>query len=222
MRFLPFAFWITAILFTGLAASLAINLQIAEFYHPVSTKYGDALRPLRWLGVAIPPILIVVFLALRFVRGPLSMREMFIGIGMLGLATALTYVPRVDTNEGPTYYLGDTAYLIPWRYDARNGEADPGGTFFVINVAAEGFLPRYEAPSSRHIKLSFALAGSEPLGHTSQRQGCKVEHGSFSCQWLQDGLAYGAWGSETEMPADEADFLRRMVALLGSFAAGPK
>jgi len=131
-----------------------ISVSVSRFYHPMSSLGHVGIA---WFCTFAVLALAAVITAVVWIwRGSHhDCRHRYL-IGALAVAAVVGgHITSlfVETGYRQTYWVADTRHEIPWQYSPYNGSREPGGLFFLVEVAPEDFAPRYDAAGADTVIL---------------------------------------------------------------------
>ncbi|MCP3972250.1 MAG: hypothetical protein GY717_18385 [Rhodobacteraceae bacterium] len=206
-------FFLLALIWTG---SWFIEAGVGEFYHPMAAR-GDMFHSIRQWSVALPLLTALAIAFAWLLRRPLPPRAFVVGTCVIVAGALLPLLPRVDSGYEQDYWIGDQRYSIPWAYGPYNGQASPGGRFFLVMVSPNGLAPRYETDNETII-IGMA-SDNTAWKHVEVSTGlCLTDQYRFECSWQADGVFYRARGDPEHKPDEPMTFAVEVTDLLDGFA----
>lgn len=208
-------FWFAALLSAIWNGWMLINHFLRAAYFPMAVK-GDALRLVKEVALLAPiPIALVMFLFWLW-RRPLNNRPYIVGLVLIGFATLLPLLPRIEGNYRETYWLAETRHEIPWYYGPYNGRSEPGGKYFWVSVSFPDLEPRYKT-RDQLITVGKAVDFNRGKGGAAPNEIC-TEHQTYTtCEWKRGEFVYMVSTIHELYPSDISAFMVEVADLLDGF-----
>jgi hypothetical protein len=195
-----------------------INVIVNRFYHPMPARANLGNN---WFeAFALTALFTMITAAFWAWRRSGRARRRAYSIGALALiviAVAQFASFFVTTDYRQTYWLDEVRHEIPWQYSPDRGSDEPGGTFFLIEVASTDFTPRYEAARANTVKLGKGIADDGQSDEAPEGVCRTDEYGNTRCWERRGRFVYSLSGKAEHLPSNPAMLLERTQRLLDSF-----
>ena len=218
MRIYALFFWSAVAVSLWWCGEAYVHGAIGNTYHLMSTL-GDSMYTLRTGAIVIPIAVALMMLALWLWRRPLAPPTYVLGLIPLGIAVALTYLPRVESGYEQTYWLENQRHSIPWVYGPYNGNPERGGDYFLIRVWGAELTPYYQATqhAKNHLILQKTVDFNHGKGGPPPENNCVADESHFRCEWRRGDYVYAMSIKAGSAPTEPSLFFQPVEELLNSF-----